>query len=86
MAQAKSSKAKAEKHPLGDAFKIKQVKSAIRREASQRETLRGLGLNKIGRERVIHNDSSIRGMLRKVFHLIDVRTDDGTAVRIEELY
>jgi len=49
-----------------------QTGSAIGREASQRETLVGLGLNKIGRKRELEDTPSVRGMINKVKHLVRV--------------
>ena len=51
---------------------ITQIRSAIRREKSQAATLRGLGLNKIGRTRELEDTPSIRGMIAKVDHLLKV--------------
>ncbi len=51
---------------------IRQTRSPIRREASQRQTLVGLGLNKIGRVRTLEDTPSIRGMIRKVSHMIEI--------------
>jgi large subunit ribosomal protein L30 len=39
----------------------------------QRETLRGLGLTRIGKTSLRSDSASLRGMLRKVDHLIEVR-------------
>ena len=52
--------------------KVTQTGSPIRREKSQRETLIGLGLNKIGRTRELEDTPSIRGMIRKVRHMVRV--------------
>jgi len=52
--------------------KVVQVRSAIGREASQRKTLIGLGLNKIGRVRELEDTPAIRGMINKVKHLVRV--------------
>ena len=49
-----------------------QTGSAIGREASQRKTLVGLGLNKIGRKRELEDTPSVRGMINKVKHLVRV--------------
>ena len=49
---------------------VTQTKSPIRREASQRATLIGLGLNKIGRTRELEDTSSVRGMIAKVKHMV----------------
>ena len=51
---------------------VTQTGSPIRREASQRATLVGLGLNKIGRTRELEDTPSIRGMIRKVRHMVRV--------------
>lgn len=52
--------------------RVKQVKSASRREGSQRATLIGLGLNKISKERELEDTPAVRGMIAKVAHLIEV--------------
>ena len=51
---------------------VTQTKSPIGREASQRKTLIGLGLNKIGRSKELEDIPSIRGMINKVKHLVKV--------------
>lgn len=51
---------------------LRQTGSPIRREASQRATLVGLGLNKIGRTRTLEDTPSVRGMIRKVAHMVEV--------------
>ena len=51
---------------------VTQTKSPIGREGSQRKTLVGLGLNKIGRTRELEDTPSVRGMINKVKHLIKV--------------
>lgn len=65
-------------------IEIEQVRSPIRREGSrrkaqrkggQRATLIGLGLNKIGRVSWVPDTPSIRGMIRKVAHLIRINHD-----------
>ena len=52
---------------------VKQVKSAIGRQGSQRKTLIGLGLNKINKERELEDTPSIRGMIEKVKHLVVIK-------------
>ena len=52
--------------------KVKQVGSPLRRHFDQRETLVGLGLNKIGRVSELPDNSATRGMIRKVQHLVQV--------------
>jgi len=51
---------------------VRQTGSPIRREASQRATLVGLGLNKIGRTRTLEDTPSVRGMIRKVSHMVEI--------------
>jgi large subunit ribosomal protein L30 len=53
-------------------IKVEQIGSPIRREASQRATLIGLGLNKIGRVKEVQDNPSTRGMIAKVGHLVRV--------------
>jgi large subunit ribosomal protein L30 len=52
--------------------KVEQVGSPQRRHFSQRQTLIGLGLNKIGRTRDLPDTPATRGMIRKVHHLVRV--------------
>lgn len=51
---------------------VTQVRSPLRREASQEQTLIGLGLNKMHRTRTLEDTPSVRGMIRKVRHLLRV--------------
>jgi large subunit ribosomal protein L30 len=51
---------------------IEQTKSPIGRPASQRATLIGLGLNKIGRQSSLVDTPAVRGMIAKVAHLVRV--------------
>lgn len=51
---------------------IEQIGSPIRREASQRQTLIGLGLNKIRRRSTLVDTPAVRGMIDKVRHLVRV--------------
>ncbi len=52
--------------------KITQTGSPIGRPESQRATLKGLGLNKMGKTVELEDTSSVRGMIRKVPHLVRV--------------
>ena len=56
----------------GKTVTVTQIASPIGREKSQRETLVGLGLNKLHRTRELPDTSSVRGMIRKVAHLVRV--------------
>ena len=51
---------------------VEQTHSAQRRDHTQRETLVGLGLNKIGRRRDLPDTPMTRGMINKVKHLVRV--------------
>jgi ribosomal protein L30 len=53
-------------------LQIKQIKSPIRRNHRQRETLIGLGLNRIGRVALVPATPATRGMIAKVQHLVRV--------------
>ena len=51
-------------------IKIEQTGSPIRRHHAQRETLIGLGLNRIGRVSQVPDTPQTRGMISKVRHLV----------------
>ena len=51
---------------------VTQKKSPIGRQSYQRKTLIRLGLNKIGRSKELEDTPSIRGMIGKVKHLVEV--------------
>ena len=53
-------------------LKVTQIASQIGRKPGQRDTLRGLGLDKMNRSSEVDDTPSIRGMLRKVHHLVRV--------------
>lgn len=53
-------------------IKVEQTGSPIRRDRTQRATLIGLGLNKIGRTKEVQDNPSTRGMIAKVAHLVRV--------------
>ncbi|WP_448189874.1 50S ribosomal protein L30 [Azospirillum sp. sgz301742] len=54
---------------------ITQVGSPIGRRHDQRETLVGLGLNKLHRTRELEDTPAVRGMIAKVAHLIRVENE-----------
>ena len=56
----------------GKTVKVRQTASPARRHHSQRETLVGLKLNKIGRIAELRDTPQIRGMIAKVAHLVEV--------------
>jgi large subunit ribosomal protein L30 len=49
-----------------------QTASPIGRPASQRQTLKGLGLNRIGRRANVVDTQAVRGMIAKVAHLVRI--------------
>lgn len=53
-------------------LKVRQTGSPIRRAKDQRATLAGLGLNKLGRTSTLEDTPSVRGMVAKVAHLVEV--------------
>ena len=53
-------------------IKVEQVGSPLRRSHDQRETLIGLGLNKIGRVSELPDTPATRGMIHKVQHMVRV--------------
>jgi large subunit ribosomal protein L30 len=56
----------------GKTVTVRQTGSPIRREKDQRATLAGLKLNKLGRTATLEDTPSVRGMIRKVAHLLEV--------------
>jgi large subunit ribosomal protein L30 len=55
---------------------VVQTGSPIGRRADQEATLRGLGLNKRHRERTLEDTPAVRGMIRKVQHLVRVAGEE----------
>jgi large subunit ribosomal protein L30 len=53
-------------------IKVTQTGSPIRRTQDQRATLIGLGLNKMHRTKELTDTPEVRGMIRKVHHLVKV--------------
>ena len=54
-------------------IKIKQTGSPIRRTKDQRATLIGLGLNKMHKVSELQDSPEVRGMIRKVQHMVEVQ-------------
>lgn len=52
-------------------LKVTLRKSGIGRSARQNQTLRGLGLTRMNRERLLADSPATRGMLAKVSHLVE---------------
>jgi large subunit ribosomal protein L30 len=57
-------------------LKVTQVKSGIGRSTSQRKTLEGLGLRGPHKTVILQDSVAIRGMIRKVSHLVTVEAAD----------
>jgi large subunit ribosomal protein L30 len=53
-------------------LKLTQVGSPIGRKPGQRDTLKALGLDKMNRSNTVDDTPSIRGMVRKVAHMLKV--------------
>ncbi|WP_136161906.1 50S ribosomal protein L30 [Sphingomonas flavalba] len=54
-------------------IRIKQVGSPIRRTKDQRATLIGLGLNRLHKVSELEDSPEVRGMIRKVQHMVEVQ-------------
>jgi large subunit ribosomal protein L30 len=53
-------------------LKVRQTGSPIRRPKDQQKTLVGLGLNKMGRVRELEDTPSVRGMIKKIAHMVEI--------------
>jgi large subunit ribosomal protein L30 len=53
-------------------LKVTLVRSGINRPYDQKQTIRGLGLTKMHKSVVLNDTPAIRGMIRKVSHLVKV--------------
>lgn len=51
---------------------VKQVKSIIGRPESQRKVVAALGLGRIGKTNEVEDNASVRGMVAKVSHLVEI--------------
>ena len=51
---------------------VKQTGSPIRRTAKQRQTLIGLGLNKMHKTRELEDTPAVRGMVNKISHMVEI--------------
>ncbi|WP_412507279.1 50S ribosomal protein L30 [Roseovarius sp. SYSU LYC5161] len=56
---------------------VKQVGSPIRRPAKQRQTLVGLGLNKMHRTRELEDTPAVRGMIARIPHMVEIIEEKG---------
>jgi len=70
--QATAAKDKKPAAKSGATVTVKQIASPIGRQDYQRATLIGLGLNKLHRTRTLEDSPSVRGMIERVKHLVEV--------------
>ncbi|MCM2563204.1 50S ribosomal protein L30 [Lutimaribacter sp. EGI FJ00015] len=56
---------------------VKQIGSPIRRPAKQRQTLIGLGLNKMHKTRELEDTPAVRGMIAKIPHMVEIIEEKG---------
>ncbi|MCC5975718.1 MAG: 50S ribosomal protein L30 [Rubellimicrobium sp.] len=56
---------------------VKQIGSPIRRPDVQRQTLIGLGLNKMHRTRELEDTPAVRGMVNSISHLVEIVEERG---------
>jgi large subunit ribosomal protein L30 len=55
---------------MSEMIRLKLVRSPIGTTQRVRETLRGLGLTRVGRERVLARTAAVEGMIRRVAYLV----------------
>ncbi|MFZ5962642.1 50S ribosomal protein L30 [Thalassococcus sp. BH17M4-6] len=56
---------------------VQQIGSPIRRPAKQRQTLIGLGLNKMNKTRELEDTPAVRGMVAKIPHMVKIIEERG---------
>jgi large subunit ribosomal protein L30 len=78
---AKAPARKRPAHATEATIEIKQVRSGIGTKPKHRGTLRALGLGRIGRTHVLPDRPEIRGMVARVAHLVEVRTQSEGAAK-----
>jgi large subunit ribosomal protein L30 len=57
-------------------LRVTLIRSGINRPETQKRTIRGLGLTKLGRSVVVTDNLAVRGMIRSVSHLVQVESGD----------
>jgi large subunit ribosomal protein L30 len=57
-------------------LKVTLVRSGINRPEEQKATIRGLGLTRMNRSVILNDTPAIRGMIRKVSHLVKVEAGE----------
>ena len=60
-----------------ETVKITQIGSPIGRPKDQLQTLKGLGLNKMHRTRELEDTPSVRGMVNKISHMVQIIEEKG---------
>jgi len=60
---------------MSDGIRVTLVKSGIGQNKKIKATLRALGFKKLNQTRILKNHPSVRGMLRKVSHLIKIELE-----------
>ena len=58
---------------MSETIKVKLVRSPIGTNNRVRETVRGLGLSKVGSERELKRTPAVEGMIRRLKHLVEVQ-------------
>ncbi len=53
-------------------LKVTLIRSGVNRPIDQKATIRGLGLTKMNKSAILNDTAAIRGMIRKVSHLVKV--------------
>ena len=71
-AKKPAAKKPAKKAPSGKTVTVRQIGSPIGRQAYQKKILIGLGLNRMNRTRTLEDTPSVRGMINKINHLVEV--------------
>ena len=56
----------------GASLRVRQVRSGIGFDKTQKATLKAMGLGKLGRVRELPDNKEVRGMIRKIPHLIQL--------------
>jgi len=59
---------------LAKKLRVTLVRSGINRPETQKRTIQGLGLSKMGRSVVLADNPAVRGMIRSVSHLVRVES------------
>ena len=57
---------------MAQKLKVTLVRSTIDRPQKQKDTIRGLGLRRLNSSKVLEDTVAVRGMIRKVQHLVDI--------------